>query len=231
MGMDKMNKILDELPNEITNGVRQILSELDNHRKLIGLDISQTMQYLVDQQRTKYSQNEEEKQYDDSHLNKRGFDDRLDSSIKAYIANVDQNNVRKLNKFVDDVMEQLDKRRDIDNKFWIQQSDQKFANLSLKLSDLQTEIQQNRNDADDNDDDGKEPEYGLSDATMNDFHSVPGSPSSDRLESLILSVDESIQSIKPSTFKTTAYTFMGQFVSLFTVFFAYICFIGFHKEQ
>merc|ERR1712091_812197 len=89
-----MGSILDNVPKAVRVGVDRILSELQNHRKLIGAEISQNMQYLTEQQKGKYSQNEEEKQYDDGqHEAKRGFDDRLDESMKSYIANVDNNNL------------------------------------------------------------------------------------------------------------------------------------------
>ena len=60
---NKMRNIADEVPNEIKNGVREII---DNHRKLMGLDISQNMRYLKDSIEHKNDNNENiEKLIDD----------------------------------------------------------------------------------------------------------------------------------------------------------------------
>merc|ERR1719464_1792280 len=122
-----MGSILDNVPKAVRGGVDRILSELQNHRKLIGAEISQNMQYLTEQQKGKYAQNEEEKQYvDGQHDAKRGFDDRLDESMKSYIANVDNNNLMNLGKMTSDLLQNIDQRMDNNNKLRISQNEEKY---------------------------------------------------------------------------------------------------------
>merc|ERR1712154_727536 len=189
---------------------------------------------MGDQQKTKYAQNEEEKQYDDGHLDdKRGFDNRLDKSIKSYIANVDGNNSMKLTKMTQDLLQTFDERRDNDNKLWMLQNNEKYADLSRKIDDLQLvmgnvakSIPSNEVDEDE---DAKEEEYGLGFQSIASFAS--NDERLDEIGSLIVSVDKSIQSIKPSTLKTTACTFMAQIVALFSVVIAYWGFLGIQTKR